>query len=149
MNLGFQIQKSNVEIRVSVLEIPCVPIFRQNGQLWNFWSNFAKKGMDFYLEVHSTNVEKKSACWRHHMCQFLGKTDNFHFFGPNLPKIYFRLEIQKTNVEIRISILEIRSHLCQFLSKEDNFNFFDPNLGVFGWEFQKSKSGFRISCSNF
>ena len=66
-----------------------------------------------------------------------------------LSKTDFRLEIQKTNVEIRISILEIRSHLCQFLSKEDNFNFFDPNLGVFGWEFQKSKSGFRISCSNF
>ena len=31
--LGFEIQKTNVGIRISVLEIPCAPIFRQNGQL--------------------------------------------------------------------------------------------------------------------
>ena len=31
--LGFEIQKTNVGIRISILEIPCVPIFRQNGQL--------------------------------------------------------------------------------------------------------------------
>ena len=33
---GFEIQKTNVKIRISILEIPCVPIFRQNGQLWVF-----------------------------------------------------------------------------------------------------------------
>ena len=31
--LGFEIQKTNVGIRISILEILCVPIFRQNGQL--------------------------------------------------------------------------------------------------------------------
>ena len=33
INLGLQIHKTNVEIRISILEIPCVPIFTQNGQL--------------------------------------------------------------------------------------------------------------------
>ena len=27
--LGFEIQKTNVGIRISIFEIPCVPIFRQ------------------------------------------------------------------------------------------------------------------------
>ena len=33
MDLGLEIQKTNVGIRISILEIPCVPIFRQNGHL--------------------------------------------------------------------------------------------------------------------
>ena len=41
--LGFEIQKTNVGIRISILEIPCVPIFRQNGQLWVFGPKFAQK----------------------------------------------------------------------------------------------------------
>ena len=41
--LGFQIQKTNVGIRISILEIPCVPIFRQNRQHWIFGSIFAQK----------------------------------------------------------------------------------------------------------
>ena len=31
--LGFEIQETNVEIRISIIEILCAPIFRQNGQL--------------------------------------------------------------------------------------------------------------------
>ena len=41
--LGFEIQKTNVRIRISIFEIPCVPIFRQNGQLWIFGPKFAQK----------------------------------------------------------------------------------------------------------
>ena len=33
MNLGFEIQKTNVRISIIILEIPCVPIFMQKGQL--------------------------------------------------------------------------------------------------------------------
>ena len=33
MDLGLEIQKTNAGIRISILEIPCVPIFRQKGQL--------------------------------------------------------------------------------------------------------------------
>ena len=42
-NLELKIQKTNVGIRISILEIPCVPIFRQNGQLWLFEPKFAQK----------------------------------------------------------------------------------------------------------
>ena len=31
--LGFEIKKTNVEIRISILEISCMPTFRQNEQL--------------------------------------------------------------------------------------------------------------------
>ena len=41
--LGFEIQITNVGIRISILETPCVPIFRQNGQLWIFVPKFAQK----------------------------------------------------------------------------------------------------------
>ena len=43
MKLGFEIQKTNVGIRISILEIPCAPIFRQNGRLWIFGPKFAQK----------------------------------------------------------------------------------------------------------
>ena len=48
--LGFEIQKSNVGIRISFLEIRCAPIFRQNGQLWIFGPKFGQKwilGLEF------------------------------------------------------------------------------------------------------
>ena len=41
--LGFEIQKANVGIRISIFEIPCVPIFWKNGQLWPFGPKFAHK----------------------------------------------------------------------------------------------------------
>ena len=42
-DLGFKIQKTNVGTRINNLEITCVPIFRQNKQLWRFWPKFAQK----------------------------------------------------------------------------------------------------------
>ena len=41
--LGFETQKANVGIKISTLEIPCVPIFRKNEQLWIFGPKFAQK----------------------------------------------------------------------------------------------------------
>ena len=34
--LGWKFRKTNVWIRISILDIPCVPIFWQNRQHWNF-----------------------------------------------------------------------------------------------------------------
>ena len=42
MDLGLKILKTNVAIRISILQIPCVPIFRQNGQLKIFQAKFAQ-----------------------------------------------------------------------------------------------------------
>ena len=41
--LRFEIQDTNVGIRISILEIPCVSICRKNGQLWVFGPKFAQK----------------------------------------------------------------------------------------------------------
>ena len=32
MDLGLEIQKTNVGIRISILNIPCIPLLSQNGQ---------------------------------------------------------------------------------------------------------------------
>ena len=42
-SLELEIQETNVRIRINILEIPCEPIFRQNGQLWIFQLKFAQK----------------------------------------------------------------------------------------------------------
>ena len=80
--------------------------FRQNEQLWLFWSKFAQKR--------------------------------------NL-----KLEIHKTNVGIRISILEIP---CVPIFRQNRqLWIFGPKFAqkwILGSEFQKSKSGFGINTSN-
>ena len=43
MDLRLEIQKANVGIRISIVKMPCVPIFRKNGQLWLFRPKFAQK----------------------------------------------------------------------------------------------------------
>ena len=43
MDLGLAIQKTIVEIRISILDIPCVPIFSQNEQLRIFRPKFVQK----------------------------------------------------------------------------------------------------------
>ena len=43
MKLGFENQKTKVGIRISILEIQSVPIFRQNGQLLIFGPKFTQK----------------------------------------------------------------------------------------------------------
>ena len=41
--LGFEIQKTNVGIRISIFEIPFVPILRQNRQFWLYGPKFVQK----------------------------------------------------------------------------------------------------------
>ena len=43
MDLGLAIQKTIVGIRIIILDIPCVPIFSQDEQLWIFRPKFVQK----------------------------------------------------------------------------------------------------------
>ena len=43
MDLGLEIQKTNVGIRITIFDISCVPIFRQHRQLQLFGPKFAQK----------------------------------------------------------------------------------------------------------
>ena len=88
----------------------------------------------------------ESALPRYHVCQFSVQTDNFDFFGPNLPKKKIKIEIQKTNVGIRISMFEIPC--VPIFRQNGHLWLFGPKFAqkwIVGSEFQKSMSGFRIS----
>ena len=62
------------------------------------------------------------------MCQFSGKTDNFDFFDPNLPKYGFSGQNLKILSEDSESASP-RDLASQFLVKKGNFEFFGLNLG--------------------
>ena len=62
------------------------------------------------------------------MGQFSGKIDNFHFFGPSLPKNVFWCRNFK-NLSADLESAPPRYHVCQFSGQTDKFEFFDLNLG--------------------
>ena len=84
--LGFEIQKINVGIRISILQIPCVPIFRQNGQLWTSWTQISQKNEFWGQNFKNLSLSSESKSLRYYVYQFSDKTNNFEFLGPNLPK---------------------------------------------------------------
>ena len=86
MDLGLEIQKTNVGIKISILKIPCVPIFKQSGHFLLFRTDIAQKlilGRNF----RDFSPDLESAPPRYHVCQFSVKTDNFEFFGRNLGQL--------------------------------------------------------------
>ena len=107
-------------------KIPCVPIFRQNGQLWLFWPKFAQKWI-FGWKFRKLISESESASLRYHVCQFSGKTNNFDFLDPNLPKNGFWGRKVK-NLSLDLESAPPRHHF-QFSVKMDNFEVFNLNLG--------------------
>ena len=62
------------------------------------------------------------------MCQFLGKTDNLEFSGPNLPNIAF-CYLNFKNLSPDLELAPPKYHLCQFSVKIANSEFFGPNFG--------------------
>ena len=87
MDLGLQIQKTNVGVRISILQIPCVPIFTQNEQLRIFWPKFTQI-LDFGVWIpKSLSPDLELAPPRYYLCQFSVKMGNFEFFGPNFWKL--------------------------------------------------------------
>ena len=110
MDLGSEIQKTNVGIRISIVKIPFVPIFRKNGQLWLFRPKFAQK---WILESNFKNP------WDT-MCTNFPTKFNFEFLGPNLPKDIF-LGRNFKNLSLNSESTPPKYHVCQFSVKIDNF----------------------------
>ena len=86
MDLGFKIQENNFGIRIRILK--CVPIFRQNGQIWLFWPKFGQNVV-FGLIFRKQKLKKESESTRYHVYQFSDKTEKFDFFVSNLPEMDF------------------------------------------------------------
>ena len=126
MDLGFEIQKTNFGIRIHILEIPCVPSFRQMDKFDFFGLNLAKNQ---FLVWNSGNK-----CWnknrhpRDTMCvNFQTKRTTLTFFGPNMPKNKFlgwkfrKLMLEKerhpwdttcSNVETKRTTLTFGAQIC-------------------------------------
>ena len=121
--LGFEIQKTNVGIRINILKIRCVLIFRQNGQLSIFGPNFYPK-MDFGLEISKIlvlirNQHPWDAC-----APIFTENGQLWIFGPKFAqKWILRSKFQKSKSGSEISILGV---LGQNL----------PKNGFWGWDFK-------------
>ena len=91
-------------------------------------------------------LEEESASLRYHLYNFLDKTDNFNFFGPNLPKTGFWDQNFK-NLSQDSNQHPWDTKCTKFQAKQATLNFraqIYPNW-IVGSKFQKSKSRFRIS----
>ena len=62
------------------------------------------------------------------MCRFSGKTDNFDFFGPNLPRNKF-WDRNFKNPSLDSESAPAKYYVDQFSIKTNNFEFFGLNLG--------------------
>ena len=117
--LEFEIQKTIVGIRISIFEIPCLPIFKQNEQLWPFRSKFAQKwilGQNF----KNLSLDSESASLRYYVHQFSDKTDNFEFLGLNLAQNRFWCRNFK-NLSLDSESTPLKYHMGQFSVKMNNF----------------------------
>ena len=73
-------------------------------------------------------LEQESTSSRNHVCQFSGKTYNFDFFGPNLPKNgFWGPNFKKLSPDLESA--PPSSHMGQFSVNIDNFEFLGLNLG--------------------
>ena len=84
-DLGLEIQKTNEAIRINILEIPSVPVFRQSGQLWHFRPKFAPKLIlvsEFQKSKFGFRISTSKI-----PCVWILKMDNFEFICLNLGKL--------------------------------------------------------------
>ena len=95
MDLGLEIQKTNVGIRISIVKMPCMPIFRKNQQLWLFNNNLCKNGF-WGWNFKTLSPESESASLEYYVHQFSDKTNNFEFWVQICPKIDFGVRTSKT-----------------------------------------------------
>ena len=70
--LELKIRKTNVVIRINILEIPCVPIFRQNWHFYFLSPNLPKN--EFWgRNFKNLSLDSESTPPKYHVCQFLVK----------------------------------------------------------------------------
>ena len=85
-NLGLEIQKTNVGIRISILQTLRVPIFRQNDNFDFFRTKNLSKNCFWCWNFKTLSLDSESAPPRYQVCQCSVKMDNFELYGLNLGK---------------------------------------------------------------
>ena len=143
--LQFDIQETNVvRIRISILEIPCVPIFRQNGQLLVFGPKLAQKW------ILGSKFQKSKSGFGISILEILcapifRQNGQLWIFGPKFAqKWILGSKFQKSKSGFGISILEILR--APTFRQNGQLWIFGPKFAkkwIFGSEFQKSKSDMK------
>ena len=111
--LGSKFQKSKSQFGISILEIPCVPIFGQKRQLWIFGHKFAQKwilGSEFQKFKSGINTANKPCVpifsQNGQLLIFglnLGKFPNYvQYFGSNIVE-----GVAESRVEVEMSWVEV------------------------------------------
>ena len=125
MDLWSEIQKTNVGIKMSIVKMSCMPIFRKKQITLTFSVQIYPK-----MNLESESQKSKSGFGIGTMCtNFQLKQTTLNFLAQICPKRKLGFEIQKTNVEIRISMLEIP---CVPIFKQNGRLFgpkFAPGMG--------------------
>ena len=106
MDVGLETEKIDVGIRISILAILCVSIFRQNRQLWLFLAQIRSK-TDSRLEIQKTNVNKNHHPGDTMNANFQAKPTTLTFLTQIFTKIDLMLETHNINVGVRMIIFEI------------------------------------------
>ena len=86
LDLGSKIQKTNAGIRISILDISCVPIFRQNEQLWLFRPKFSQKWI-LGSEFQKSKCRLKMSISKKQRVTIFSQYGQFGIFGLNLGKL--------------------------------------------------------------
>ena len=134
-------QKSNSELRISILERLSAPIFRQYGQVATFVPKLAQIWI-LRSKYQNLSLHLQPAPFRYYVHQFSNKANNFHFFGATFSKNDFCCRNFK-NLSLDLELASWRYYVNQFSGKTDNFEFVCLNLSkklILGWRYQKSKS---------
>ena len=125
MDVGLEIEKIDVGIRISILAILCVSIFRQNRQLWLFLAQIRPK-TDSRLEIQKTNVNKNHHPGDTMYANFQAKPTTLTFLTQIFPKIDLMLETHNINVGVRMIIFKI---LCvPIFRQNEQLWFFWPKI---------------------
>ena len=117
--LGFEIQKTNVGIKISMLEMSCVPIFRQNGHLWLFGPKFGQKW------ILGSKFQKSKSGFRISILETLcapifRQNGQLWIFGPRFAHKWI-LESNFENLSLDLKSIPPVYLVCQFSVKMGNF----------------------------
>ena len=126
MNSGVRISKIEVRIRNLHFQDTMRVNFQLKRTTLTFFAQICPK-RKLGFEIHKTNVEIIVNTFRYQVYQFSDKTDNFEFFGPNLPKNGFWGQNFK-NLRLDSESPSLRCCVHQFSDKKDNFEFLDPKI---------------------
>ena len=91
MNLGFQVQKPNVGIRIRILE---KHVCQFSGKKDNFYFSLPNLPKNGFRDQNSKNLspDLESVPLTYHVCQFSVKMNNFECFGLKLGKLPIYLQ---------------------------------------------------------